>query len=90
MFIAATLAIFVVMAMTLVRAILGPTEYDRILAVNKFGTKTVLFICVVGFLMGRPDFVDVALLYALVNFIGTVAVLRYYEYSEPNQDPLER
>ncbi len=80
MFIAAMIAVVVVMGLALARAILGPTEYDRILAVNMFGTKTTLFICVIGFLTGRHDFVDIAIVYALVNFVGTVAVLRYYEY----------
>ena len=80
MFIAATLAILITMALVLVRAVLGPTVYDRMLAVNAFGTKTVLFIAVLGFLTGRPDFLDVALLYALINFIGMVAVLKFFEY----------
>jgi len=90
MFVAAIFAIIVVMALALGRAILGPTEYDRILAVNMFGTKTTLFICVIGFLTGRPDFVDIAIVYALVNFLGTIAVLRYYEYSTPNQDSFKK
>ncbi|MCG8601453.1 MAG: monovalent cation/H+ antiporter complex subunit F [Verrucomicrobiales bacterium] len=90
MFFAAMVAIIVVMGLTLVRAILGPTEYDRILAVNKFGTMTTFFICVIGFLTERPDFVDIALVYVLVNFVGTIAVLRYYEYGTPDQETLER
>lgn len=77
---AATVAILVVMLIALVRAFLGPTIYDRILAVNLFGTKTVLLISVLGFLMGRPDFLDVALVYALINFISVIAVLRFFEY----------
>ncbi len=68
------------MAMTLLRATRGPTVYDRILAVNTFGTATVLFIAVLGFLGGRPDFLDLALLYAGLNFIGTIAVLRYFKH----------
>ena len=61
----------------LTRAFLGPSIYDRVLAVNSIGTKTVLIIAALGFLMGRPDFTDIALLYALLNFIGTIAVLKY-------------
>ncbi len=80
MFVAATLAILVTMAMALIRALLGPTVYDRILAVNMFGTKTVLLIAVIGFLDGRPDFLDIALLYALINMIGTIAVLKFRAY----------
>ena len=60
---------------------MGPSLFDRILAVNMFGTKTGLFICVIGFLTGRPDFIDIALVYALVNFIGTIAVLHFFEYN---------
>ena len=79
MFIAASIALLVVLALALVRAFLGPTVYDRILAVNMVGTKTVLFIAVLGFLTGRPDFLDIALVYALINFIGIVAVLRFIQ-----------
>ena len=70
----AAIAVLVAMALALVRAALGPTVYDRVLAVNAFGTKTVLMIAVLGFLAGRPEFLDIALLYALINFIGTIAV----------------
>lgn len=79
-FAAATLAILVTMALALARAFLGPTVFDRILAVNMFGTKTVLLIAALGFMSGRPDFLDIALLYALINFIGNVAVLKYVGY----------
>ena len=73
------IALLVAMALTLVRAILGPSIFDRILSVNSFGTKIVLFLGVYGFLTGRPDFLDIALLYTLINFIGTLAVLRFFE-----------
>lgn len=82
MFSAACIALLVTMAMTIARALLGPTIYDRILAVNSFGTKTVLLIAAYGFLTGRPDFLDIALVYALVNFIGTIAVLKFFEYED--------
>jgi multicomponent Na+:H+ antiporter subunit F len=82
MFTAATLAILVTMAMALIRAFVGPSIYDRLVAVNMFGTKTVLLIAVLGFLAGRPDFLDIALVYALINFIGTVAVLKYRRYGD--------
>lgn len=79
---AATVAVVVAMALALVRAFLGPTVYDRVLAVNAFGTKTVLLIAVLGFLAGRPEFLDIALLYALVNFVGTIAVLKFVRYAD--------
>lgn len=66
------------MAMALVRAILGPSVYDRVLAVNMLGTKTVLLLSVIAFLSGRPDFLDLALAYALINFIGVLAVLEFF------------
>ena len=71
------LSILVTMTLALIRAMYGPTVFDRVLALNMFGTKTVLFICVVSFLMGRTDFLDLALLYSLMNFIGMVALLRF-------------
>ncbi|MBL4907542.1 MAG: hypothetical protein JKX94_08830 [Sneathiella sp.] len=74
------IAILVSVAMALGRAILGPTSYDRILAVNAIGTKTVLLIAVLGFMNGRPDFLDLALVYSLMNFIGTLAVLKYFKF----------
>ena len=80
---AVSVAILVVMAIALARAFSAPTVYDRILGVNMFGTKTVLFIAVGGYLMGRPDFLDIAIVYALINFIGMVAVLRFFEYTAP-------
>ena len=82
MFAAAAAAILVTMGLALIRAIKGPSIYDRILAVNMFGTKTVLIIAVLGFLMGRPDFMDIALVYALINFVGTIAVLKVFKYGD--------
>lgn len=82
MFLTATIGILVSMTLALVRALLGPTVYDRVLAVNTFGTKTVLLIAVLGFLTDRPDFLDLALVYALINFIGTIAVLKFFEFGD--------
>ena len=80
MFGVAMVAVLVAVAMALVRAFRGPSAYDRILAVNSLGTLTVLSIAVVGFLMGRPEFLDIALVYVLISFIATVAVLKFFEY----------
>lgn len=79
MFYVVITAIFVTMAIALTRALLGPTVYDRVLAMNMFGTKTVLLLAVVAFLFGRPDFLDLALAYALINFIGVLAVLHFVQ-----------
>lgn len=77
MFPVAIFGLLAVMGLVLARAIAGPTVYDRILAVNAFGTLTVLLIAVHGFLTGRPDFLDVALVYTLINFIATIAVTKF-------------
>jgi multicomponent Na+:H+ antiporter subunit F len=79
MYLIASLAILVTMALALVRALLGPSVYDRVLAVNMFGTKTALLLSVVAFLYGRPDFLDLALAYALINFVGVLAVLEFIQ-----------
>ncbi|MEM7766587.1 MAG: monovalent cation/H+ antiporter complex subunit F [Pseudomonadota bacterium] len=70
----------IALGLMLVRALLGPTLYDRVLAVNSFGTKTVLLLGLLGFLMGRPDWLDIALLYALINFVSTIAILKFFRY----------
>ena len=80
-------AILVVIDLALVRAFLGPTIYDRVLAVNMVGTKTVLLICVIDFLGGNSDFLDVALVYALINFIGVIAMLKFYQDDDSAEDP---
>jgi multicomponent Na+:H+ antiporter subunit F len=90
MFAAAALAVLVAMVLSLVRAFAGPTLYDRILAVNVFGTKTVLLIAVVGFMMGRPDFLDIVMVYALMNFISVIGVLRFFEYTAKNDTVQEK
>jgi multicomponent Na+:H+ antiporter subunit F len=80
MFAVAVVAILIAMVLALVRAFAGPTLYDRVLAGNSFGTKTVVLIGVMGFLAGRPDFLDIALLYALLNFAATIAILKFFRY----------
>jgi multicomponent Na+:H+ antiporter subunit F len=77
----ASVFVLVTMALALARAVRGPTVYDRIAAVNAFGTMTVLLLVLVGFLTDRPEFEDIALLYGLINFAGTIAVLKFVKYS---------
>lgn len=79
MYIIVSIAILVTMVLALVRALMGPSVYDRVLAVNVFGTKTVLLLSVIAFLYGRPDFLDLALAYALINMVGILAVLEYFQ-----------
>jgi multicomponent Na+:H+ antiporter subunit F len=78
---AVCLAVIVSMLLTVFRSIKGPTVYDRILSVNAFGTLTVALISVYGFFTDRPEFLDLALVYALINFIGTIAASKYVEFS---------
>jgi multicomponent Na+:H+ antiporter subunit F len=71
--------VLLAIALVLVRALLGPTVYDRILAVNALGTKTVILVAILSFTTGRPEFLDIALLYTLINFVVTIAILKYKE-----------
>ena len=89
MLIASLCAIVVTMLLALGRALLGPTVFDRILAANTFSTKTVLLIAVLGFFMDRPDFLALALAYALINFVGAVAVLKFVRYGNFAQAEIE-
>ncbi len=86
MFAAAMGGILVTMLLGLVRAAKGPTVFDRILAVNMFGTQTVLVIAVSGFMAGRPEWLDLAIVYGLVNFIGTIAVLKFARFGNLADD----
>jgi multicomponent Na+:H+ antiporter subunit F len=76
MFIAISIVILVAIAVGLVRAFRGPTLYDRVLAANMIGTLTVLMVAILGFMTGRPEFLDIALVYVLISFVSTIAVLR--------------
>ena len=89
MFTVALFAVLLTMALALVRALRGPSLFDRILAVNMFGTSTVLSIAVLGFVTGRPAFLDIALVYALISFITTIAALKYFEYGSLGRDRQE-
>ena len=82
MFIAAATAVIVTLGLALVRALKGPTVFDSIAAINMFGTKTVLLIALFAFMSNRLDLLDIALVYALINFIGVVAVLRLFSHKD--------
>lgn len=79
MFYVAALSVLITITLAMIRAMLGPTVFDRVLALNMIGTKTVLLICVICFVTKRTDFLDLALLYSLMNFIGMVALLKFSE-----------
>jgi len=78
MFAAAAIALLVTLILALVRAARGPTVFDRALAVNAIGTIAMILLAVMGFLNGRPEFLDLAIVYGLLNVIGTIAVLKAF------------
>lgn len=82
MFAAAACALLVTIALALTRAALGPTVFDRLQAANTIGTCSMLLLAVMGFLTGRPDFLDLALVYGLLNVLGTIAVLKYFRHGD--------
>lgn len=82
MFAAAAIALLVALGLALARAILGPTVFDRLQAANTVGTLAMLMLAVFGFLTGRPEFLDLALVYGLLNVVGTIAVLKFFRYGD--------
>lgn len=82
MFITILMALMIAMMLVISRLFAGPTLYDRILATNSFGTLTVLLIGLLGFLTARPEFLDIAILYALINFVSTIAILKFFRYRD--------
>ena len=86
MYLAVSLAILVTMVLALVRAVMGPSVYDRVLAANVFGTKTALLLAVIAFLYERQDFLDLALAYALINVVGILAVLEFFRSRQASQE----
>lgn len=93
MFTAAAIALLAALGLALARAVLGPTVFDRALAGNVIGTLALLMLAVIGFLTGRPEFLDLAILYGLLNVVGTIAVLKFFRYGnlgDPGEDEAKR
>ncbi len=86
MFAAAILAVLIALALMVARALLGPTAFDRLLAANTIGTLAVMLLALFGFLTERPEFLDVSITYALLNVIGTLAVLKFFRYGALGYD----
>ena len=82
MFAAAALALLVTLGLVMVRAIAGPTVFDRVLAANSIGSVAMLLLAVIGFLTGRPEFLDLAITYGLLNIVGTIAVLKFFRQGD--------
>lgn len=82
MFAVAAIALLVSLGLVLVRVLKGPTIFDRVIAGNSIGTLSVLLLAVMGYVFGRPEFIDLAITYALLNVIGTIAVLKFFRYGD--------
>lgn len=76
---AAAIALLVTVLLALARAALGPSVFDRLQAANTIGTCAMLILALLGFLGGRPEFLDLAIVYGLLNVIGVIAVLKFFE-----------
>ncbi|MGE0565075.1 MAG: monovalent cation/H+ antiporter complex subunit F [Pseudolabrys sp.] len=90
MFAVAAAVILVTLALAITRALAGPTLFDRALAGNSIGTLAILLLAVFGFLTGRPEFLDIGITYALLNMIGTLAVLKFFRHGDLAYDPDEK
>ncbi len=82
MFVVATVAILIALALVVIRAIRGPTVFDRVLAGNSVGTLAILLLAAFGFLTGRPEWLDIGLTYGLLNLISTFAVLKFFRHGD--------
>ncbi len=89
MFTVACLAVLLALGLTLVRILRGPTIFDRVIAGNTVGTLSVLLLAVMGYVFGRPEFIDLAIIYALLNVIGTIAILKFFRYGDLGSDEEE-
>lgn len=89
MFEVAIIAVLMALALAVARALLGPTAFDRLLAVNSIGTFAIMLLALFGFLTGRPEFLDLGITYALLNMIGTLAVLKFFRYGALGYDHRE-
>lgn len=89
MFTVAVVGVLLALVLTVVRAILGPTVFDRVLAANVIGTLAILLLAAIGFLLGRPEWLDVGLTYGFLNLIATLAMLKYFRYGDLAYDPTE-
>ena len=89
MFAMTAIALLIALALCLVRIAKGPTLFDRVIAGNTIGTLSVLLLAVIGYVYGRPAFIDLAITYALLNIIGTIAVLKFFRYGDLGSDEEE-
>ena len=85
-YLGSALFLAVLVLLSLIRVVFGPAIFNRIVAINVIGTKTVVILALIGMIHGRVDmFVDISLVYALLNFIGTLAAAKYLERKETTE-----
>lgn len=89
MFTVAALAVIAALVLVVVRVLRGPTLFDRVLAANSVGTLAIIFLAVLGFLNGRPEWLDIALVYGVLNIIGTIAILKFFRHGDLAHDARE-
>jgi multicomponent Na+:H+ antiporter subunit F len=89
MFAAAMFAVIVALVLVVIRVVNGPTVFDRVLAGNSIGTLAIILVAVLGFLNGRPEFLDIALTYGVLNLIGTLAILKFFRHGDLAHDAQE-
>jgi multicomponent Na+:H+ antiporter subunit F len=77
---AAMVAVLTATTLMVARALIGPSVYDRLVAGNAIGNAAILILALYGFLTARPAFLDIGLTYALLNIIGTFAVLKFLRF----------
>lgn len=82
MFTLACATLLFAMSFAVLRALRGPTVFDRVLAGNVVGTLAILLLAAVGFLTDRPEFLDIGITYGLLNLIGTFAVLKFFKHGD--------
>ncbi len=89
MFAAAMLAVIAALVLVVIRVIRGPTVFDRVLAGNSVGTLAIILVAVLGFLNGRPEFLDIGLTYGVLNLISTLAILKFFRHGDFAHDAQE-
>jgi multicomponent Na+:H+ antiporter subunit F len=89
MYVLATVAILIALALAVWRALAGPTVFDRVLSLNAVGTLVILFLAVLGFLTGRPEWLDIALVWGVLNLVGTLAILKFFRHGDLAHDAEE-
>ena len=89
MFEAAALAVIAALVLVVLRVLRGPTLFDRVLAANSVGSLAIIFLAVLGFLNGRPEWLDIAITYGVLNLIGTLAILKFFRHGDLAHDAEE-